>query len=134
MNSPRLQSVPKMPFFSPMTFFILLLFPVSFLASSSSSTSPTGQSQCQWLPHPSVFPPCLSEPFSPPLPASSRSSLRLSARFQDYDENLTSAKVVSVRRISHFSETHFSASPSRNSRGRMASKIVFLPPLLRVTS
>lgn len=46
--------------------------------------------------------------------------------FQDYDENLTSAKVVPIRQISHFSgtarRTRFSALPTWNSRGRMALK------------
>jgi len=72
-------------------------------------------------------------PFKSPFVSSLRHG-RLSTRFQDYDENLTSAKVVSVRRISHFSGTRFSASPSRNFRDRIASKIVFPSFLLRVTS
>jgi len=77
-----------------------------------------------------------SLPFKSPFASSLRHGrfLHLSTRFQDYDENLTSAKVVSVRRISHFSGTRFSASPSRNFRDRIASKIVFPSFLLRVTS
>ncbi|KAL0114151.1 hypothetical protein PUN28_011455 [Cardiocondyla obscurior] len=94
-----------------------------FRSSMSMASSPS-----------SIFPPYLSEFSLRPHPMHHRDR-SCPARFQDYDENLTSAKVVSVRRISHFSGTRFSASPAhRNSHGRMASKIAFPPPMSRAIS
>lgn len=104
--------------------FILLFFSVFYLVvffrfgtkSMSMASSPRQTPRFFFLAFPVSFSPSrfVAVVVSPP------------PGFQDYDENLTRAKVVPVRHTSHFSgtawRTRFSASPSWNFHGRMALK------------